>query len=281
MVKAVKNKAKSKPINRRRDTESVNKSRQMRRRWQRIRIYVFTFFAVTIGGGSYYTYKHELWKPYYHYAEQSALQKVVDEGLYLENIEITGLKNLSERAVESAVYAAIRPVDGKYPILGFSLNTMIDHLTSYGWVKEARVMRKLPDTIMVDIEEREPKALWQYKGQLSLIDVDGRVLTREGLRKFTHLPVLVGEDAGIQSTSLFRFLSVEPDLESRVASAVRVGGRRWNIQLDNGLEIMLPEANPENAWAKLAELEKSESILDRDIKMIDMRLEDRLFLTSR
>ena len=35
--------------------------------------------------------------------------------------------------------------------------------SQYGWVKDARVSRRLPDTLVIDIVEREPAALWQDK----------------------------------------------------------------------------------------------------------------------
>ena len=38
-------------------------------------------------------------------------------------------------------------------------------LLRFGWVKEARVSRRLPDTLVVDIVERQPAAIWQHNQQ--------------------------------------------------------------------------------------------------------------------
>ena len=73
-------------------------------------------------------------------------------------------------------------------------------------------------------------------------------------------------------------LAAEPALQARVTAAVRVGGRRWNLRLDSGQDVLLPEINPAAAGAPLAELEREQSVLSRDLKVIDMRLPDRLTL---
>src|SRR3546814_2784185 len=35
-------------------------------------------------------------------------------------------------------------------------------LMKYGWIQDARVSRRLPDTLVVDIVERTPAAIWQH-----------------------------------------------------------------------------------------------------------------------
>jgi cell division protein FtsQ len=70
----------------------------------------------------------------------------------------------------------------------------------------------------------------------------------------------------------------EPDLAGRVVAAVRIGGRRWNLRLDNGIDVELPEDGTATAWAKLAQLERTSRLLARDVQVIDLRLPDRLVL---
>jgi cell division protein FtsQ len=71
-------------------------------------------------------------------------------------------------------------------------------------------------------------------------------------------------------------LEAEPLLRSRVSAAVRVSERRWNLRIDDRVDVKLPAENPEYAWAKLADMEKSHGVLQRDIVVVDMRLPDRL-----
>ena len=63
-----------------------------------------------------------------------------------------------------------------------------------------------------------------------------------------------------------------------VTASVRVGDRRWNIELDNGIDVALPEKNAESAWHHLAALDRSDKLLARNVQVIDMRLPDRVVL---
>jgi cell division protein FtsQ len=92
------------------------------------------------------------------------------------------------------------------------------------------------------------------------------------------LPLVVGADAASRAGELLQLLAKEPALAAHVTAAVRVGGRRWNLRLDNAIEVLLPADDPAAAWAELARLERSDAILRRDIETIDMRLPDRLVL---
>jgi cell division protein FtsQ len=66
-----------------------------------------------------------------------------------------------------------------------------------------------------------------------------------------------------------------------VRSAVWVGGRRWNLRLDDGIDIRLPEENAQSAWTRLATLERDQRVLSRDIIAIDLRIRDRLVVRRR
>jgi len=88
----------------------------------------------------------------------------------------------------------------------------------------------------------------------------------------------VGENAGEAAGDLLRMLAAEPAMERRVVAAIRVGGRRWNLRLDNGVDVMLPADNATAAWMQLAAYEREQAILNRDVQAIDMRLPDRVVL---
>jgi cell division protein FtsQ len=76
-------------------------------------------------------------------------------------------------------------------------------------------------------------------------------------------------------------LASAPDLAGRVTAAVRVDDRRWNLRIDNAIDVLLPEQDPAAAWARLSELERTSKLLKRDIQTVDMRLPDRLVLRVR
>ena len=64
-----------------------------------------------------------------------------------------------------------------------------------------------------------------------------------------------------------------------MVAATRVGDRRWNLHLDNRVEVWLPEQDALAAWHLLAEKARDEALLERAVTVIDLRfLPERLRL---
>lgn len=164
------------------------------------------------------------------------------------------------------------------PLFAFSPQEARDRLLGIGWIRDARVERRLPGTIFVDLDERSPAAIWQHRGDFALVDASGAVIGGEDVGRYAGLRVVVGDDAPAHFARLFEVLSAEPDLAPKVTAAVRVGGRRWNLQLDSGITVLLPETGIAEAWARLAKLAKEGALLDRDIARIDLRSPDRMIV---
>jgi cell division protein FtsQ len=207
--------------------------------------------------------------------EQRLLTASAGLGLAVANVEVEGRQRASREVILSAL-----EVERGMPILSFDPTEAKRRLERVPWVRSASIERRLPDTIRVRIAEREPLALWQRQGKLVLIDRDGVVVTSEQIERFGNLVVLVGPDAPKAGAALLDMLAGEAELATRVNAAVRVGGRRWNLRLDSGIDIALPEEDASSAWHRLAELERSEGILERDIQMVDLRLPDRLVVRA-
>lgn len=161
-------------------------------------------------------------------------------------------------------------------LFGVSLEGGQEKIAGISWVKSARVARRLPNTIAVTIEERKPAALWQYRKKLSVIDIDGHVLTEENLDGWKHLPLVVGEHAPQDVAALLGLLHAEPDIAGALAAAVRIGNRRWDLRLKNGLLVKLPEKDVELALRQLARMDKTENMLARDVSHIDLRIAGKL-----
>ena len=162
------------------------------------------------------------------------------------------------------------------PILAVDPVRAKQQLEALPWVRSALIERRLPDTLYVRLVEREPLALWQHAGKIELIDHAGAVIPVTRLDRFAKLPLVVGEDAASHAAELLAMLASEPELARRVTAAVRVGGRRWNLRIDNVIDVLLPADEPAAAWGDLARLQRSSAILKRDVLTIDMRLPDRL-----
>lgn len=196
-----------------------------------------------------------------------------EQGLALAKVEVEGRYYQNKDAILGAL-----GVKRGMAVLDIDLAAAKTRLEQLPWVRAAAIERRLPDTLYIRLTERQPFAFWQSNGQLALIDRDGTVITRDALFRYGPLLVLVGDDAPAKAADLRALLQTEPALAQRVESATRYGDRRWNLRLANGIEIALPETDAEDAWHRLAALERSEQVLERQIAAIDLRLPDRVVL---
>ncbi|MGE0223963.1 MAG: cell division protein FtsQ/DivIB [Acetobacteraceae bacterium] len=197
-------------------------------------------------------------------------------GLRVADIVIEGRANTPEPLLRAAI--GISKGD---PILGFSVEEARKRIEELSWVEHATVERRLPDTVIVVLQERRPFAIWQNQGKFLLIDRAGQVVTNRDVVDFKHLPLVVGVGAPLAAAALLDALTDRPALAARVEAAVRVGGRRWNLHLKNGADVMLPEGHERVAIDRLMQLHETQAILDRPLLAIDMRLGDRLVVRPR
>ncbi len=198
----------------------------------------------------------------------------------LAHINIDGCKLTSKNEIKQAL--GIRVGD---PILNFSVYDAQKRLNSLTFVDHTVIKRQLPDTLIVHIIERSPFAVWQNQGKFKLIDKKGDIVNDEGMngkdgQAFLKLPLVVGIGANTTASDLIDILSAYPDIKNKIVAAVRIGNRRWNLNLKNGTVIMLPENQEIPAIQRLMQYEKQFQLLDRPLKHIDLRLPDRLIILT-
>jgi cell division protein FtsQ len=205
------------------------------------------------------------------YAADRMLDATARFGLVVADVRVEGRETTDRETILTALGAGPGT-----PILAMSPKRAKEQLEGLPWVRSAVVERRLPDTLYVRLVERKPLALWQHGGRLELIDREGAVIPVTRLDRFAKLPMVVGDSAAGHAAGLLDMLATEPDLASRVSAAIRVGDRRWNLRIDNAIDVLLPADSPASAWAQLARLERSSAILKRDVQVVDVRLPDRL-----
>ena len=166
------------------------------------------------------------------------------------------------------------------PILALNLEDLRTQVMQDNWVKDATIKRILPSEIKISITERKPLAIWEYQRKYYVIDDEGKQLTTVDSPDVLTLPMVVGEGANKKVKDLFTMLQSEKEMFDLVQAAVRMGNRRWNIVFVNGIEVLLPESETDEAWHKLAALNKEKSIMERSIKTIDLRLPDRIYIRT-
>lgn len=196
-----------------------------------------------------------------------------DAGYVVQQVEVSGARRTQDAEIRTAL-----DIHQGDPVFAFDMDAARARVEALGWVKTAVVARQLPDRVTVEIVEREPFAVWQMGGAFHLIDRDGAVITSENLGRFADLPLVVGEGAGTAAALLVETLAGEPALSAVVKSAVRVGGRRWDILFENGMRARLPEDGAARAWHRLSALVHKHDLLSRAVHVVDLRQEDRLVL---
>lgn len=194
-------------------------------------------------------------------------------GLVVARVTVEGRVN----AAATEILAASGLAQGM-PMLGFSPEEVRARLERLDWVARASVQRRFPGHVHLVIEERVPFAIWQNRGRFALIDRTGRVIVHDTVGRFAELPVVVGEGAAREAASLIGALAGYPELRRRVTASVRVNGRRWNLRLASGADVLLPEGHEAAALERLVSLHRENQVLDRELVAVDLRLPDRMVL---
>jgi len=143
-------------------------------------------------------------------------------------------------------------------------------------VREARVVRLLPDTLIVEIKEHDRLAVWQDAGQIKVIDAQGQVIQGADARRYPTLPLVVGKGADLAAGEVLPLLAQRPRLMSRVDALVRVDERRWDLRLKDGSLIQLPAVEQEAALIRLDALDQRERLLDLGFARVDLRTPDEV-----
>jgi cell division protein FtsQ len=212
-------------------------------------------------------------------AERAAGTAVGEAGFKVSGYQITGINHMNRALIDAVVTDELRRASdeagsAKAPQALVDVAQIRRRLLAYGWVKDARVSRRLPDSLAIDIVERTPAALWQNQGQLALIDSEGVVLDRVPVDKMPDLPLLIGPGANAQEQQLDRLVAAVPTLKPQLASATWVGGRRWDLNFQTGETVVLPEGEEtaKAALVKFARHDKESGLLGRGIVRFDLRV---------
>jgi cell division protein FtsQ len=197
-------------------------------------------------------------------------------GFGVDRVTVTGQVHATDAAITGALGAGPDTM-----MLNFDTDAAKARLEAVPWIRHAQVMRLLPSTLQVVIEERTPYAVWQSKGQTYVVDAEGVMLAPALRDAYANLPLVVGDGAAKHAAQLFDQLVAYVDLEKQLVAAIRVGDRRWTLKLTSGVEIMLPDDGIQEALAALTKLDAERNVLKRDIAAVDLRLLDRITVRLR
>ena len=205
----------------------------------------------------------------------AAGEAIGDAGFRVRSVDVQGIRRMDPKPVYRL---ALEEKTTAMPLVDVA--GIRERLLDYGWVKDARVSRRFPDTLVIDIVERKPAALWQDDNRLSLIDAEGVVLDRVPVSRMPDLPLLIGKGANAQAVPLDRLLSKAPAMKAQLVSASWVGQRRWDLSFQSGETVALPEGEEAaaSALAKFAKMDKSAGLLGRGMLRFDLRIPGKMIV---
>jgi cell division protein FtsQ len=187
-------------------------------------------------------------------------------GFKVEKVHVQGVDETAQKDILRAT--------GLYkgaPIFGEDLDTLRQRVETVGWVKEARIVRLLPDTLVVAVTPRPTLAIWQHNGVAHVIDDNGQLIIEADPGRFPDLPLVVGDGANEASGAILPVLRTRPHLMERLEALVRVDGRRWDLRLKDGSLIQLPAVGEDSALIQLDQLDQRSRVLELGFERIDLR----------
>lgn len=208
-------------------------------------------------------------------AEAQIAKVAADAGFAVRHVKVTGTNRMDEREVYALALAqrsrAMPDVD---------IAALRTRLLTLPWVRDARVSRQLPDTLAIDIVEREPHAVLARPDRLMLIDRSGVELAPIAEAKAKGMLRISGSGAAMQVAQLEQLLAAAPALQPQVKAAEWVGNRRWNLVFRTDQVLALPEGEVEAATAlvQFARLDGQNRLIGGKVAAFDMRTPPRIYM---
>ncbi|OWZ25784.1 POTRA domain, FtsQ-type family protein [Wolbachia endosymbiont of Wuchereria bancrofti] len=195
---------------------------------------------------------------------------LLSSGFSIDEVVVNGNKFTNEKDI-------LNLVNKTQPIIYISPSKLADSIQSVSkWIKHVRIHRILPNTLYINVDEHKPFALWKDNNKTSVIDSEGKVIVDD--YPTDNFIVITGQNALSNLKSIKDILESKTQLSDHISSCVYIGDRRWNIILDNGSIVKLPEDNPHSAWNYLNRLQNTTDFTFSDWSIIDMRIIDKIFV---
>ncbi|HAG07227.1 MAG TPA: hypothetical protein DCL13_03545 [Peptococcaceae bacterium] len=169
----------------------------------------------------------------------------------IDTVEVVGTTRLSEQEVKKVAQI-------EYGTSIFKINTgeVEARLRRLTLVKDASVVRKLPRTVLINIEERRPRVLLFQDNAFWEVDEEGVLLERVSIEK-SDLPLATGVRPGDAVWPAVMRVANALDSLGGVRFAEIHGGRDGKITAYtvDGVEIRLGTASEEELGAQVAILD--------------------------
>lgn len=200
-------------------------------------------------------------------AHERMAHSAAEAGFEVRRVKVTGVERMNELQVYERALA-----ERERPMALVDLEALRARLLDLSWVRDARVSRQLPDTLIIDIVERKEHAVLARPDRLMLVDATGHELEPVSAANARGKLLISGPGARKQVAELDGLLDAAPALKPQVAEAEWVGNRRWNLTFKTGQMLALPEENSSAALVRFAKLDGMHRLLGGKVVAVDMRV---------
>lgn len=191
-------------------------------------------------------------------------------------VELASVEGLSRTGLEDV--ASTLGLPREMSPLAIDVDAWRQALGDLPWVAEASVRYTPLKRVSVRIVEHQPAAVWRREDGIWLVNEGGgRIISADGAPP-ESLPQMVGDGADAAVGELAMLRASHEELARPGALYRRIGGRRWNVELEDGPVVMLPERGLELAASRLRQLLDRWHLTDREIVAVDLRSVDRIAL---
>jgi cell division protein FtsQ len=114
-----------------------------------------------------------------------------------------------------------------------------------------------------------------------VVERSGKVITLANPAEFSKLPYLIGDGAPLGSAEIVDAVAQHRAVSARVRAYRRMSERRWDLILEDGVVVQLPEEDWTKELDVLEHLIVDKGVLERDISEIDLRQRDNLFFVLK
>lgn len=122
------------------------------------------------------------------------------------------------------------------------------------------------------VTEREPALLWRHARGIEILDEGGHRVAGVTSREVRpDLPLIAGDGADLASAEALELIDAAGPILPRLRGLVRRGERRWDVVLNHGQRIMLPEDGAVIALEAAIALDRAQDMLGRDVTTVDLR----------
>lgn len=192
---------------------------------------------------------------------------LIKNGFTINNIQILGIKNIPKETIIKIVNN-----EKKSNIFNVNLLNIYNNLKNNDWVEELYIERVLPNTIKINIKEKEVIGIWQYEMSNKLITKNGETISTANINKFKiDLPIIHGNHANKNANSILEILETNKVLAKNIWSLDYVNNRRWNLHFKQGIIVLLPSKGVLKAWNEIIKLQKNYDVLNLGLTELDLR----------